>query len=249
MKTMKEKRSRKITQWFMAPLVPLVIVGGYFWPYLGYIALAMMVLMFFISLFRGRFYCGWICAMGAFHERILAKVSLQRKMLPVFKAKWFRWLIFAMMMGILTLRLIAADGDPARVGGAFAMMWTLSTGLAIFLGFIWQPRSWCSICPMATFQGVIAPCNYLLQVSPSCKECGLCRKACPIGTSAGSFKSQGFVTSSECMRCGNCVENCPTKALSFQTSGRQPGCSVLTALGIGARPSSRTEQQLTAESH
>ncbi|RJX36220.1 MAG: 4Fe-4S binding protein [Desulfurivibrio sp.] len=229
---MKEKRSRRITQWIMAPLVPLVIVGGYFWPYLGYVALAMMLLMFILTLFRGRFYCGWICAMGAFHERVLALVSRKRNMLPVFKAKWFRWLLFILMMGILAMRLISAEGDPAKIGAAFVMMWTLSTGLAIFIGFFWQPRSWCAICPMATFQGVIAPCNYLLQVAPSCKGCGICRKSCPIETNPGSFKAQGFVTSGDCMRCGNCVVNCPVKALEFQTSGQAKGCSVLGSLGL-----------------
>jgi polyferredoxin len=229
---MKENRSRKITQWFMAPLVPLVIVGGYFWPYLGYVALAMMLVMLILTLFRGRFYCGWICAMGAFHERVLSLISRKRKMLPVFKAKWFRWLLFAMMMGLLAMRLVAVQGDPAEIGAAFVMMWTLSTGLAILIGLIWQPRSWCAICPMATFQGVVAPCNYLLQVAPSCKECGICRKSCPIETNPGSFKSQGFVNSGDCMRCGNCVVNCPSKALEFQTSGQPRGCSVLGSLGL-----------------
>lgn len=229
---MKEKRSRKITQWFMAPLVPLVIVGGYFWPHLGYVAVAMMLLMFILTLFRGRFYCGWICAMGAFHERILSLVSRKKKMLPVFKAKWFRWLLFAMMMGLLTMRLIAAEGDPAEIGAAFVMMWTLSTGLAIFIGFIWKPRSWCAICPMATFQGVIAPCNYLLQVAPSCKQCGICQKSCPIETNPGSFKAKGFVNSDDCMRCGNCEVSCPTKSLGFQSSGQTKGCSTPSSLGL-----------------
>lgn len=232
-KTMKiaEKQSRKTLQWLMAPLVPLVIIGGLYQPYLGYVAIAMMLVMFVMTLFRGRFYCGWICAMGAFHERILARISLKKPMLPVFKAKWFRWLLFGLMMGLLTFRLITSEGDPAKIGAAFVMMWTLSTGLAIFIGLIWKPRSWCAICPMATVQGVISPCNYLLEVGSSCKECGICRKSCPIETHPGSFKAQGFVKSSECMRCGNCVQNCPKKALQFQKSPRE-GCSVLGNLGL-----------------
>lgn len=202
----------------MTPLVPLVVIGGIKYPYLGYLAVAMLLLMFSISLFRGRLYCGWICAMGAFHERILARFSLRKNMLPVFKAGWFRWLLFSLMMGILIMRLLLAEGDPAKIGTAFVMMWTISTGLAIGVGLIWTPRSWCVICPMATFQGIISPRTYLLAVSDTCKDCGICSKSCPIETAPSAFKTQGFVTSGECMRCGNCVESCPAKALLFQKS-------------------------------
>lgn len=212
---MKEKKNRKYWQIGLAPLVPLVVIGGYFWPYLGYIAIAMLLFMLILSLFRGRYYCGWFCAMGSFHERLLALFSRNKKMLPVFKAPWFRWLIFVLMMGLLLSRLILAEGDPKKIGAAFVMMWTISTGMGIWLGLIWKPRSWCSICPMGLFQGFLGSRAYRLQVGDGCRECGLCEKVCPIETNPGSMRSIGSVRSADCMRCGNCVVNCPTKALSF----------------------------------
>lgn len=212
---MKEQKNRKYWQIVLVPLLPLVVIGGYFWPLLGYIAVAMLVFMLTLSLFRGRYYCGWFCPMGAFFERFLSVVSRKLKMLPLFKAGWFKWLVFVLMMGLLTSRLILTNGDPRKIGAAFVMMWTISTIMAIGLGLVWKPRSWCSICPMALFQGLIAPRTYQLQVSESCRECGLCAKACPIETNPGKFKSVGVVKSSDCMRCGNCVVNCPGKALSF----------------------------------
>ena len=212
---MKEKKSRKYWQIALAPLVPLVVIGGYFWPYLGYIAMAMLVFMFILALFRGRYYCGWFCAMGAFFERVLSVVSSKRKMLPLFKESWFKWLVFALMMGLLVSRLILAGGDPRKIGAAFVMMWTISIGMGIGLGLVWKPRSWCSICPMALLQGLIAPRTYQLQVGESCRGCGLCAKMCPLETNPGMFKSVGVVKSADCLRCGNCVVNCPGKALSF----------------------------------
>lgn len=226
---MKESQKRKTIQWLLAPLVPIVIIGGWFWPYLGFIAIAMMALMLVVAVFRGRYYCGWFCAMGAFHERILALVSRKRKMLPLFKAAWFRWLLFVMMMGLLVLRLILSEGRPAEVGAVFVMMWTISTGFAIALGLFWKPRSWCAVCPMATFQGLFPSGSYTLQVAPSCKQCGLCAKACPIETNPGSFKEAGVVDAAQCMRCGNCVENCPQKALRFAGAVKSEKCKVKSA--------------------
>lgn len=232
----KEAPHRKLIQWLMVPLALLVVIGGHFWPYFGYIAISMIMIMLVLAMFRGRYYCGWLCAMGAFFERVLSTISLNKNIPPVLRTSWFRWLIFILMMGLLTLRLVMADGDPEKIGATFVMMWSLSTGLAIALGLIWKPRSWCNICPMATFQGLIAPCNYLLQVSSACKECGLCQKNCPIETNPASFKKQGFVKSSECMRCSNCVTNCPQKALKFQNAPKGT-CSVLGNLGFKPRHS------------
>lgn len=229
-----ENMSRKRIHWLLVPLVPLVIVGGQYWPYLGYIPIFMLAVMMVTSLFRGRYYCGWLCAMGAFHERVLALFSRKKKMLPVFKAPWFRRLIFVLMMGLLTLRIILAEGDPEKIGAIFVMMWTLSMGIAVAIGLIWNPKSWCSFCPMATFQGTAAPCAYVLRVASSCKGCGICRKVCPIETNAGSFKGQGFVKSSECIRCSTCVLNCPQKALEFNTVPKGQ-CSVLINLGLKPR--------------
>ena len=200
MKKIRENKKRKIIQYLLAPLVPLVIIGGIYQPYLGYLALAMMIAMIGMTFIWGRFFCGWICAMGAFHERVLAKVSLKKEMPPLFKKTWFRWLVFIGLMGLMISRLLMSGGDPAKVGAVFVMMWTVSTVIAVAIGLYFKPRSWCTFCPMASLQGLLAPSKYLLQVSADCKQCGLCQKVCPLQTNPGAYKAQGFVPSLECTR-------------------------------------------------
>ncbi|MBW1791768.1 MAG: 4Fe-4S binding protein [Deltaproteobacteria bacterium] len=207
---------RKPSQWLMALLLPLVLVGGYFCPRLGFTVLALITFFLILSSKRGRFYCGWFCPMGAFHERILSYFSLQKDILPVFKSSWFRWLLFSMMMGLMCFRLFTAWGDPKEIGAVFRMMWIISMGMAIGLGLYFKPRVWCTICPMGSLQGVSSKNTYLLTVEDGCKQCGLCRKVCPIQTYPGAYKDQGQVPSIECMRCSNCVMNCPQHVLSFQ---------------------------------
>ncbi len=225
---MKEDKHRKYWQFVLAPLVPLVVIGGYFGPYLGYIAIGMLIFMLMLALFRGRYYCGWFCAMGSFHERVISRISCKKKMLPVFKAQWFRWTVFVLMMGLLTSRLVLAGGNPEKIGATFVMMWSIATGLAIGIGLIWKPRSWCSICPMGMIQGLIGSRVYRLKIGDGCLECGLCEKVCPIETNPGSMRSIGIIRSADCMRCGNCVVNCPVEALSFEGQ-RQAVCATVEA--------------------
>lgn len=220
MKNMRETKGRKALQWLMAPLVPLVVIGGYFWPYLGFVAIALIMLMFVLVWFRGRWYCGWICAMGGFYERLLGKISFKKSIPPVLKASWFKWLVFVLMMGLLTSRLILSGGESEKIGAAFVMMWTISSVMALSLGLIWKPRSWCNICPMATMQGILAPTTYRIRVADVCKGCGLCARVCPIETDPSAFKGD-FVKGADCMRCFNCIENCPQKALSIAPASRR----------------------------
>ena len=214
---------RNVSQYLMALLLPLVIVGGYFWPELGFTVLVLITIFLMLAGRRGRFYCGWLCPMGAFHERFLAMISLKRPILPVFKSCWFRWLLFTLMMGLMLTRLFMSWGDGIAIAGVFRMMWVLSTSLAVGLGIYFKPRIWCTVCPMGSLQGVVSKNTYLLTVEDDCVQCKKCERVCPISTYPGSFKKEngpGQVPSVECLRCSNCVMNCPKKVLSFQ--GRLP---------------------------
>ena len=203
----------------MLPVFFLVVVGGQFYAPLGYISIGMMVYMLGQAIFKGRHYCGWVCAMGAFHDRVLARFSRNRSLPQGAKAPWVRWLVFSLMMGLMLSRLIMSGGDPVAVAGVFVMMWTLSTFLAVALGLFFRARSWCTICPMAQVQGYLGKNVNVLRVAESCKECGLCGKVCPVGINPAHFKAAGQVPGSDCLRCGNCVANCPVGALSLQTVG------------------------------
>ena len=175
----------------MAILLPVVVIGGYFCPRLGFIVVGLITIFMIIASKRGRFYCGWLCPMGAFHERFLSLVSFQNPIPTFFKSSWFRWLLFT---GIV------------------------STTIAIGLGLYFKPRTWCTVCPMGSFQGVSSKNTYLLTVEDNCIQCKKCQRVCPISTYPGAYKQEegpSVVPSIECLRCSNCVMNCPKKALHF----------------------------------
>lgn len=209
---------RMNSQLLMALLLPIVVVGGYFCPRLGFIVLGLITLFMVLASQRGRFYCGWLCPMGAFHERILSLVSLKRPIPSPFKSSWFRWLLFVAMMSLMTIRLVNAGGDIQATGSVFRFMWIVSTSIAIGLGFYFKPRIWCVICPMGSIQGISSINTYLLTVDDNCIQCKKCQKVCPISTYPGDYKPEtgsAQIPSIECLRCSNCVTNCPKNALSF----------------------------------
>jgi polyferredoxin len=214
MKT-KEIKYRKSIQLLMIIFFPTVIVGGYFYPYLGFIVVTLICFFLALAPFKGRFFCGWFCPMGSFYERVLSLFSFKREIPSIFRKSWFRWLVFIAMMSILTLKLVSAGSNPENIADAFRSMWIISGSIAILIGIIFKPRLWCRICPMGSMQGVMSKNTYLLHISDDCAECKLCQRVCPISSTPFESKEKGFLNSEDCMRCFNCIENCPKKALKF----------------------------------
>ncbi len=197
--------------WFL----PVIVIGGIFWPYLGFLVMAMMPFFLALSGFKGRYWCGWLCPRGSFLERIFGPLSPNGKIPPVFKSRFLRWGLFVVLMGFMVFRLIQSGGSPAKIGFVFVTMCMITTVLAIVLGLTFKPRMWCAICPMGTFHGAIGIGKNLLRISGDCTECGTCEKVCPIGTAPGALKAEGLVSSLDCLRCPECIVKCPKDALQF----------------------------------
>ena len=214
-KTREEVKKRKRIQLIMWWLLPIIIFGGIFWPYIGYLVLAMMLFFFVLSAFKGRYWCGWFCPRGSFLERVLIYISRNRIVPSFFKDAKFRWMVFCILISFMGLRLIQSGGAPEKIGFVFVTMCIITTVIAIPLGIIFKPRIWCVFCPMGTLQGKIGNGKYL-KISNNCTDCNVCGKTCPIGTSPSSFKNIGKVKSVDCLKCQDCIAICQRDALSFK---------------------------------
>jgi ferredoxin-type protein NapH len=211
----KEVKKRKIFQWFMGALLPLLLVFGYIWPYLGFVVMAMMLTLIIMSFFMGRFWCGWLCMRGGFLERYLRFFSLRKKIPGFLKSNIFRWFIVACLMSFFALQMWLTGGNLEKIGMVFIRMCIITTIIAVPLGMIFKPRAWCAFCPMGTIQGFLGKTRRLLKVADNCSECSLCEKVCPIETNASKYKAQGKVDSKDCIRCENCVLSCPKDVLGM----------------------------------
>lgn len=142
----------KKMQLVMVWLLPVILIGGLFYPILGYLVLAMMAFLLTMSFFKGRYWCSHLCPIGAFLDLAVSKISRNKPLPKIFTKNWFRWLVFFIFIGFLVWRLLDMGADLVFIGMVFVGMCILTTIISVILGFITKHRGWCAICPMGTLQ-------------------------------------------------------------------------------------------------
>lgn len=140
-----------ITVW----LLPLIVIGGLFYPILGYLVIAMMVFLLILSFFKGRYWCWNFCPRGAFLDILMSKFTLNRPLPKIFTKQWFRWLVLVLLMSFLVFRITKSGGSLIAIGAIFVSMCLITTIISIILGATTKHRGWCAICPMGTLQQTI----------------------------------------------------------------------------------------------
>ncbi|MCX5709964.1 MAG: 4Fe-4S binding protein [Candidatus Omnitrophica bacterium] len=142
----------KKSQWFMVWLLPVIVVGGLFYPLIGYLVVAMIAFFLALSVFAGRYWCWNLCPRGAFLDIVMPRLSLNKALPKVFVKAWFRWLVLVSLMGFLVLRIIKSGGNLIIIGAVFVGMCVLTTIISIIIGVFTKHRGWCVICPMGFLQ-------------------------------------------------------------------------------------------------
>jgi len=150
------KKTQLIMLWFL----PIIVIGGIFYPVLGYLMVAMMVFFLVLSFFKPRYWCWNLCPRGSFLDIVMSKLSRNKPFPKFFVHKWFRLGIFILLMGVLSLRLISSGGNLIVIGSIFVGICLLTTVIAIMLAVFTRHRSWCAICPMGFLQEKIGKINH-----------------------------------------------------------------------------------------
>ncbi|MDP2920835.1 MAG: 4Fe-4S binding protein [Candidatus Omnitrophota bacterium] len=142
------KKAQFVMVWFL----PLVVIGGFFYPILGYFVLLAILFMLILSIFKARFWCWNFCPRGSYLDLGLSKISRNKAMPRIFTKEWFRWTLFAIIMSLFIFQIIRAGGSIKAIGLVFVIMCAVSTIIATILGVAMKHRTWCMICPMGLLQ-------------------------------------------------------------------------------------------------
>ena len=188
------------------------------------------------TLVFGRFFCGWICPLGAlqhFASWVLSPRSRRESLQVNRYRRWYstKYLILAAMLASavwglgLTGILDPLSLLPRGLAGAF---WPAFPGgqpapggwlaaillLAVVLSSRWIPRLFCrGLCPLGALLGVFARFSLfrIHRQDVGCTDCSLCTIACQ-----GADEPLGEHRPAECHVCLNCTDTCSRHAISYR---------------------------------
>jgi ferredoxin-type protein NapH len=209
------KQKRKKLQSYTSVALPVVLIGGWTFPLLGFFLLLCMFGAVGIAFYRGRAWCDWMCPRGSFYDLLLDRLKRSDSIPAVFKTNSFRGIILGLLVTVLGLQIYHAWGDSVAIGRAFVRVLTVTTTAGIVLGAVYKPRAWCQICPMGTLASWLSRGQKQpLHVTEHCRDCKLCERVCPMQLKPYESKS-GYMHEGDCIKCSSCVAVCPARALSF----------------------------------
>jgi polyferredoxin len=211
-------KKRNTRQIFMAGVFLVVLIGGWFYPLLGYFIPLCMLVGMGIGLFRGRKWCDWFCPRGSFFDAWIKPISPKRKIPQILKDSPLRIGILSFLMLMMAIQIVKRWPDPYKIGMFFVMLLTVTTILGIILVLIFHQRVWCCFCPIGSMANWVGRWRYPLRIDSNlCTECELCYKVCPIQVAPFKFRERGIETvkDGDCLKCGLCVSSCPKGALKL----------------------------------
>ncbi|MBS3976166.1 MAG: 4Fe-4S binding protein [Syntrophomonadaceae bacterium] len=203
-----------------ASLLALLLLGvGVYSFNLLYVASALG-----LAFFAGRFFCGWLCPLGLFTERVLKFFSREKK-IPAFMTKsWFRYGFTALFLAGFVILWVS---PLAEIVKPFILMGTMFV-LAIIIGVLFYPKGWCAyVCPwgvLSSMIGRVAP--YQMVVGEDCKGCLRCAKACPVtgilepAIARTRETKEAAVMQTRCIRCLQCAGACPLGNIDLKSASQ-----------------------------
>jgi len=167
-----------------------------------------------VSVFFSRFYCGWVCPIGAlmrfqtwvyklFHIKLLKTPEFMKS--PIFK--WLLLIAFIVLM--LMTRMIQLKIN--------IILYVVAAGVLVSL--IFEEAFWHKyLCPYGTILNITtrkAPLK--LQIDESkCISCGLCQKECINNCIFTLENNKRSVENKDCIMCHKCQTVCPTGAIVYK---------------------------------
>jgi polyferredoxin len=187
------------------------------------------VVIFVLSLFFGRAYCGWFCPGCGVQET--AGFFIKKKAKNT-KARYIKYVIFFVRMSVIVAGYILKGFTQVDLSFGMSDI-PLQRKILLTAGAV------AIIVPVAVVSGKFASCKYICWQAPlmvigkrirdmlhlpglriktdadKCKSCGACSKSCPMNIDVIKKIPDGEIADDECILCGSCIEVCKFDALNF----------------------------------
>ncbi|WP_408956594.1 4Fe-4S binding protein [Natroniella sp. ANB-PHB2] len=129
----------------------LFLAVGIIYPVIGIIALVCMLAPVVVGFFtKKRIWCSSYCPRGSFLGSLIKTISTRGRPPKLFYSSTFKNLFILFLLSNFAVGIIRAQGDLAQIGLVFVRLIIITSLVGIILGVFYQPRTWCTICPMGT---------------------------------------------------------------------------------------------------
>jgi len=201
-------------------------------------SMILLILLFVLSFFVARLWCGWLCPMGAWQE--ICSPLMKHTVREGWR-KYIKYGVAVLWLGVLTKTIISVGGihsvDPfygtvngISISSVDVLVIVLVIFTVIFLtAFIAGRRGFCNVlCPMAVImiagrkiRNLIGwPALQLSADASRCIDCKKCSKECPMGLDVNGMVRKNEMENADCILCASCADACPKGAISYGVKGR-----------------------------
>lgn len=192
-------------------------------------SIALTISITLTALLLGRFFCGFMCPIGALQDGIrffAKKLGIKRKMLPSIgfvKPESIKYVILIALIVFSTIGLgnRASSASPwlayLNVFAGLRLHNGLFVILLIVLFSVFFNRMFCRcFCPLGAFQALLSAISPLkISKGKNCNGCQLCLKDCPVDIMPDDEET----ISPECVNCLKCTEvSCIKGSSGFQVT-------------------------------
>ncbi|MDR2455801.1 MAG: 4Fe-4S binding protein, partial [Deltaproteobacteria bacterium] len=165
------------------------------------------------TLLLGRWFCGFICPLGASMDAArLIRQKVKKGRLSYKGDSLFRSLVPFAVWALFWLGVSVPMGDlePFSIVASGPEIW-----IAILIIAAWRGRAFCNwVCPAGWLLKLIGSRSLLgIKIDSSkCRRCGACQRACQ--ARCVEHKS-GYIDPGRCLACFECASVCPDGAVGF----------------------------------
>lgn len=191
-----------------------------------------------LTLFLGRYFCGWVCPVGTMLD-IIKVPSIHSSYRFVFSTRFKYYLLISIgITAILGLQLswlldpfsllhraigvipynkpviIVSPSEKLLFVADLSRIVVVTLFLSILVANLFDSRFWCKThCPLGALYGILARFSWLnRKINDKCINCKKCETVCPMDT----IDPEKFIAKkSECTICFECQRICPANAIEF----------------------------------
>lgn len=175
--------------------------------------LGIFVVGVIISLFAGRFYCGWLCQMHTIFKpinKLYAKLKIPRLKTPKFLQND--------IIRILFVVLFIASMVLTKVLNLKVNILLFITIFSVIVILIFEEEFWHrKICPFGTILSITSKKSKLaIKIDEdNCISCGKCQKICPTSSIITLENKKRRNIKAECLLCRECIDVCPVSVIKY----------------------------------